>query len=120
LLLSRIVDDSALRTSVKDTWLVESTSRVLSKPRVINTLPGGGRVELRVEAAKDEFSIVFARELRNSNSGANSIGNFPGWAQGSWILTRRMDNGAPERIRIFLRSDPYTYIQFRPFTADKC
>jgi len=118
--LSRIVDDSALRTSVKDTWLVESTNRVLTKPRVMNTLPGGGRVELRVEASQDEFSIVFARELKNSNSGANSIGNFPGWAQGSWILTRRRDNGAAERIRVFLRSDPYTYIQFRPFTADKC
>jgi len=118
--LSRIVDDSALRTSVKDTWLVESPTRVISKARVMNTLPGGGRVELRVEASKDEFDVVFARELIISNSGANSTGNFPGWAQGSWILTRRRDNGAPERIRIFLRSDPYTYIQFRPFTSDKC
>jgi len=120
--LSRIVDDSALRTSVKDTWLVETPTRVLPKSRVMNTLPGGGRVELRVEAAKDEFSIIFARELKNSNGngGANSIGNFPGWAQGSWILTRRRDSGEAEKIRIFLRSDPYTYIQFRPFTTDKC
>jgi hypothetical protein len=119
--LSRIVDDSALRTSVKNAWLIETPGRVLAKPREINTLPGGGRVELRVEASsKDEFNIVFARELKNSNSGANNIGNFPGWAQGSWVLTRRRDNGAAERIRIFLRSDPYTYIQFQPFSTDKC
>jgi hypothetical protein len=47
-------------------------------------------------------------------------GNFPGWAQGSWVLTRRKDSGAATRIRVFLRSDPYTYVQFRPFSADKC
>jgi hypothetical protein len=119
--LSKIVDDSSLRTSLKDTWLVESSVRVMSKPRELHTLPGGGRVELRMEATKDEFTVIFARELKSSNgNGANKTGNFPGWAQGSWILTRRRDNGSAERIRIFLRSDPYTYIQFRPFSADKC
>jgi hypothetical protein len=120
--LAGIVDDSALRTSVKDTWLVESPGRVLARPRVLHTLPGGGRVELRTETSKDEFMVIFARELKssNGNGGANRVGNFPGWAQGSWILTRRRDNGNAERIRIFLRSDPYTYIQFRPFVADKC
>jgi hypothetical protein len=121
--LSRIVDDSALRTSVKETWLVETPNRVLSRPSVLNTLPGGGRVELRVEASKDEFMVIFARELKNSNgngNGANRVGSFPGWAQGSWILIRSKDNGDATRIRIFLRSDPYTYIEFRPFSADKC
>jgi len=118
--LSRIVDDSALRTSVKDTWLIETPSRVLPKARLMNTLPGGGRVELRVEATKDEFMVIFARELKNSNGNGGAASSFPGWAQGSWILTRRRDNGAAERIRIFLRSDPYMYIQFRPFSADKC
>jgi hypothetical protein len=120
--LSRIVDDSALRTGVKDTWLVETPTRVLPKSRVMNTLPGGGRVELRVEAAKDEFSVIFARELKNSNGNGGANSSFPGWAQGSWILTRRRDNGEAVRIRIFLRSDPYAYIQFQPFpsNADKC
>jgi hypothetical protein len=128
--LSRIVDDSALRTSVKDSWLVESPGRVLAKPRELHTLAGGGRVELRTEASKDEFMVIFARELKSSNgnggvnisanNGANSGGNFPGWAQGSWILTRRRETGEASRIRIFLRSDPWVYIQFRPFSADKC
>jgi len=119
--LARIVDDSALRTSVKDTWLVESPGRVLAKPRALYTLPGGGRVELRTEASKEEFMVIFARELKNSNgNGTNRVGNFPGWAQGSWILIRNRNNGDATRIRIFLRSDPYTYIEFRPFSADKC
>jgi len=84
---------------------------VLAKPRALHNLPGGGRVELRAEDARNEFMVVFAREL---------AGNFPGWAQGSWVVTRRKDTGAATRIRIFPRSDPYTYIQFRPFTSDKC
>jgi len=119
--LSGIVDDSALRTSVKDTWLVETPGRVLAKPSEIYTLPGGGRVQLRAEASKDEFKVVFAREHKIPNGGAR-MGSFPGWDQGSWILIRRRDNGEATRIRIFLRSDPYTYIEFRPlpFNADKC
>jgi len=124
--LARIVDDSALRTGVKDTWLIESPARVVGRQSVMQTLPGGGRVELRVEASRDEFMVIFARELKISNGNgaastiANSGGYFPGWAQGSWILTRRRDNGDAERIRIFLRSDPYTYVQFRPLGPDKC
>jgi hypothetical protein len=110
--LAKIVDDSALRANMKDSWLVESPGTVLAKPRVLLNLEGGGRVELRTEAGRDEFGIVFAREL--------GAGYFPGWAQGSWVLTRRNDTGAASRIRIFLRSDYNTYVQFRPFSADKC
>ncbi|MDR2924291.1 MAG: hypothetical protein LBU85_13270, partial [Treponema sp.] len=104
--LGGIADDSTLRTSVKDSWLLESPGRVLARPRAVHNLPGGGRVELRTEDARGEFMVIFARELlgrRNERSG-----NFPGWAQGSWILTRRKDTGAGVRIRIFPRSDPYT------------
>jgi hypothetical protein len=86
---------------------------------VIHTLPGGGRVQVRAETGQKEFMIIFAREL-SSPGGGFLPGAFPGWAQGSWILTRQRDTGAPSRIRVFLRSDPYTYIQFRPFSEDKC
>ena len=112
--IGKIPDDSALRTSVKDSWLVERPGAVLAKPRVLYNL-ADSRIELRSEAGKDEFMVIFAREL---NAGGNSY--FPGWAQGSWILTRRKDTGAATRIRVFPRSDPYVYVQFRPFSADKC
>jgi hypothetical protein len=36
------------------------------------------------------------------------------------MLMRRRDNGAGTLIRIFPRSDQYTYIQFRPFNSEKC
>jgi hypothetical protein len=108
----KIIDDSSIRTSIKDSWLTESPGKVLAKSRVLHNLSGGDRVELRAEAGQNEFMVILAREL--------NAGQFPGWAQGSWILTRRTDTGAAARIRVFLRSDPYTYIQFRPFSADKC
>ena len=123
--IARIVDDSALRTSVKDTWLAESPGRVITRPRTLHTLPNGQRVEIRVEASQDEFAVLFARELNAATTGAAVTtaarnGEFPGWAQGSWLLTRRRDTGAATRIRVFLRSDPYTYVQFRPLSDDKC
>jgi hypothetical protein len=68
-------------------------------------------VEVRADAAGEEFVIVLAREL---------TGSFPGWAQGSWALTRRRDDGSPVRIRVFPQTDFNNYIQFRPFSTDRC
>jgi hypothetical protein len=113
----RIEDDSSLRISLREGWLSEIPGRVLGKKSFIHTLPGGGRVEIRAEAAgRDEFLVILARELKTGEG----PGTFPGWAQGSWILSRRRDTGAPTRIRVFPRSDPYTYVQFFPLGADKC
>ena len=117
--LDKIVDDSALRTRLKDSLLLEIPGKALAWPRARFTLEGGDRVEVRTEAGQDEFMVIFARESTNG-SGANGVnGPFSGTAQGSWILTRR-NNGEASRIRVFLRSDYYTYVQFRPFSADKC
>ena len=117
--IATIPDDSALRASVRDSWLTESPARVLSRPRVLHTLGNGDQVEVRSEAGQDELMIIFAREQKTATGRANT-GQFPGWSQGSWILTRRRDTGAATRIRVFLRSDPYTYVQFRPLSDDKC
>jgi hypothetical protein len=109
--VGHIPDDSSLRISLADSWFTEAPPVVLNRRRTVQTLSGGGRVEVRAEAAGDEFMIILARELN---------GSFPGWAQGSWVLTRRRDNGSPVRIRIFPQTDFNNYIQFRPFSADKC
>jgi hypothetical protein len=61
--------------------------------------------------------VILARELNGDIAGS---GTFPGWAQGSWVLTRRMDDGKALRIRVFPQSDLYTYVEFKPFSADKC
>jgi hypothetical protein len=113
---------------LKNSWFTELPSGVLRRPPELRVLDSGDRVELRTGADRDEFMIILAREQTGGRIGDNqavavprtTTGLFPGWAQGSWILTRRRDTGEPVRIRIFLRSDPYTYVQFRPFTADKC
>ncbi|GHV31748.1 hypothetical protein AGMMS4952_20960 [Spirochaetia bacterium] len=120
--IRRIPDDSSLRSTLADSWFRANPRDVLNKGRQFQTLPGGGRLEVRAEAAGEEFMVILARELKGDTVGP---GTFPGWAQGSWVLTRRTDNGAPLRIRIFPRSDFNTYIQFRPFPAaslvtDKC
>jgi hypothetical protein len=104
------MDDSSLRISLRASWFTEVPGRVTEKPGFIYTLPNGGRIQVRAETAGEELMIILAREWNES---------YPGWAQGSWILTRRRDTGAPSRIRVFLRSDPNTYIQFRPFEQDK-
>jgi hypothetical protein len=109
--LRHISDDSSLRIALKDAWFTEAPPVVLNKTPLLQTLPGGGRVEVRAEAAGEEFVIILAREL---------TGGFPGWAQGSWTLTRRRDDGSPVRIRVFPQTDFNNYIQFRPFSGGRC
>ena len=107
---ARIQDDSTFRTTLLDAWFTEVPSAVLAKRPITHTLPGGDRIQVRAEPGEEEFNVVLARELD---------GAYPGWAQGSWILTRRREDGSFSRIRIFLRSDPYTYIQFRPMDGNR-
>ena len=107
---SVIQDDSSLRAFIRDAWLVERPSAVINNRTFIRNLPGGDPVQVRVERRNNEISVILARE-RN--------GSYPGWAQGSWIYTRDFNTGAPLRIRMFLRSDPQMYIQWRPLGNDK-
>lgn len=108
-----IEDDSALRRSLEAFWFRETPGAVLARPPEMHTLRGGGRIQVRTEtsaASPNEFAVVLARERD---------GAFPGWAQGSWVLTRRRDENHHQnsRIRIFLRSDFNTYVQFRPLSG---
>jgi hypothetical protein len=105
-----IADDSELRARLFDTWFIETPARVLARAGQIETLRSGVRIEVRTERAQGEFGIVLARE-RN--------GSFPGWIQGSWVVTRSLEDGTLLRIRFFPRSDPYTYIQFRPLDGGR-
>ncbi|MDR1142814.1 MAG: hypothetical protein LBK77_01190 [Spirochaetaceae bacterium] len=105
-----IQDDSVLRISIKDSWLTESPARAAANRNFTYTLPGGGPVQVRSVRRGNELTVILARE-RN--------GEYPGWAQGSWVYTRNYTTGAPERIRIFLRSDPWLYVQLRPQGKDK-
>jgi len=119
--VSRITDDSLLRIRLKEQWMLESPVRVLSQGSRIELLETGERVQISTIQGREEFMVIFARELYRGTSLANrrAAGTFPGWAQGSWILTRRRD-GAATQIRIYPRSDQNTHIQLRPLSEDKC
>jgi len=119
--VSKISDDSQLRLNLLNTWLLEVPARVVSLPARTEILGSGERVEVSISEGREVFNIRFSRELMRGTSLSNrrATGSFPGTAQGSWILTRRKDNGEGTQIRIFLRSDQNTFIQFRPFSKDK-
>jgi len=114
---AEIEDDSSLRITIRDEWLLDTPDRVLAKRVLAQTLPGGSRIQVRTEASAGEFAVILARELTGPDG--RSMGTFPGWAQGSWVYARRKSDGAPLKIRVFPRSDPYTYVQFRPLGKDK-
>jgi hypothetical protein len=108
--IGQIEDDSSLRISLAQAWFSEAPGRVINNTAYIHTLPGGGRIQVRAEAGRSEFAVILARERD---------GAFPYWTQGSWSFYRRVEDGSPIRIQIFLRSDPYVYVQFRPLEDRK-
>ncbi|MDR2965003.1 MAG: hypothetical protein LBU88_04440 [Treponema sp.] len=109
--VARISDDSQLRIRLRDAWFYDTPANVLSRRSAIEQLPSGEKVEVRAVNGRNEIMVLLSRE--------NSLGEFPGWTQGSWMLTRRRDTGAGVLIRIFLRSDQFTYIDLKPLSTDK-
>ena len=124
--ISRISDDSILRNKLKDTWFFETPRSVLSMYPGIETLPTGERVRISTVEGREVFVVMLSREqMTGQTSGRQTAertgtGQFPGWAQGSWMLTRNKSTGAGTLIRIFLLSDQFRYIQFRPLDNEKC
>ena len=110
--VARIVDDSLVRYRARSAWLTASPASVLAQPRAVRDLDGGGRVEIRAVGRPSEILVIFARQHRR-------YGQFTGWAQGSWEFARSRNCGAITRARVFPRSDPNTFVQFRPFGADR-
>jgi len=119
--VSRISDDSLLRNKMKETWITETPGRVLSQRARTEVLENGERVLVSAIEGREEFIVLFSRELIRGTSIENRSGTreFPGWAQGSWMMTRRKDTGAGTLIRFFPRSDQNMHIQFRPFDKEK-
>lgn len=106
--IAEISDDSALRLELAGTWFIQPPAEVLRRQPTIRTLPSGERVQIRAErgrAGANEFSHIIEREQN---------GAYKPWAQGACVLTRRLSDGEPIQFRVYLRSDPYTYVQFRP------
>lgn len=103
-------DDSQFRNMIKDPWFTDAPAKVAQLGSSLRMLPSGERIELRSEHIRDELLVILARER-----GAG----FPGWAQGSWVLSRNYSDGRPIRIRYFPRSDPNIYIQFKPYSEDR-
>jgi len=119
--VSQISDDSLLRLRLRDSWMTEVPARVLAQGSRVELLETGERVQVSTVQGREEFMVLFSRELMRGTSVTDrrATGQYPGWAQGSWMLTRRRDTGEGTQIRIFLRSDQNTHIQFRPFNADR-
>ncbi|MCA1948940.1 MAG: hypothetical protein LDL24_00055 [Treponema sp.] len=107
---SRISDDAALRRSLIESYFILPVSQLLKKQSARFTLDTGELVEVRIEKGSSDVLIVLARERQ---------GLYPGWVQGSWILYRNLNDGSPKKIRLYLRSDPYVYVEFRPAGANK-
>ncbi|MCL2557689.1 MAG: hypothetical protein FWE09_04355 [Treponema sp.] len=110
--VAQIVDDSQARFQARDAWLLGRPEQALAMPRTLRRLGSGEMVEIRALARPAEILVIFARQHPRT-------GAFTDWAQGSWEFTRDRASGAITNVRVFPRSDPQTFVQFRPFDEDR-
>ncbi|WP_041396220.1 hypothetical protein [Gracilinema caldarium] len=106
----QISDDAFLRRQLVDSWFTLPIAQVLKQQSKLFTLETGELVEVRVERGGSDVLVVLARERQ---------GLSPGWVQGSWIWYRNLSDGSLKKIRLYLRSDPYVYVEFRPQSSHK-
>jgi hypothetical protein len=124
----QIADDSQLRTQLEKDWFMETPEKVLARRGTLFTLENGEKVQVSVEAGREEFAIFLARERMTGKIAVNDskavprfgMGEYPGFAQGSWILIRKIKGGEASLLRYFPRTDRNMFIQFRPLNNEKC
>jgi hypothetical protein len=74
-------------------------------------------VELRAVRSGTELLVYVSREYAD-RAGRFHFGEYPGWVEGTWILTRTIADGKAVRICYFPRTDPNVYLQLTPFAGD--
>lgn len=102
--LARAPDSARVRAARWEDFLVAPREAALAmKPRVVSD--AGRTWELRVERGRDYFYMLVLPRRGDA---------YPVYAQGAWILKRRVSDGSPVSAKIFLRSDPGTFALVTP------
>ncbi len=102
--LARAPDSARIRAARWEDFLSAPRDAALAmKPRVVSD--AGRSWELRVERNREHFYMLVLPRRGES---------YPVYAQGAWILKRRVSDGAPVSAKIFLRSDPGTFARLTP------
>jgi hypothetical protein len=111
-------DSSELRERYWDSYFSAPRSAVLARsPQSLQT--GAGLFRLSVVDEKEYFYQVISPLAEAAEARAGGIAAPPLYAQGTWILKRSRATGKPIQAKVFLRSDPGTFIRIYP-DADRC
>ncbi len=119
--LKDIPDDSRLRVEYLKEILTSSPRETLGFPEKVLTLPDGSPVRARSEGGGTQVLTILARPLPSPSEGPaeRDLSAFLDYAQGSWVLYRDASSGTPMRVRWFLRTDPYCFLQIRRDGGDR-
>ena len=106
--IDRFPDSASLRMRYWDGFFAAPRSIALSRaPSTLSTGNGSFRL-LSLRSAKSYYLVIAA--LRADASRAEP----PLYTQGTWILKRASADGSPLQAKVFLRSDPGTFIRIYP------
>ncbi len=102
--LARAPDSARVRAARWEDFLTAPRDAALAmKPRVVSD--SGRSWELRVERDREHFYMLVLPRRGDA---------YPVYAQGAWILKRRVSDGSLVSAKVFLRSDPGTFARLTP------
>jgi hypothetical protein len=107
--LSRFPESASIRSAYWDSFFLASEPELLHRPPATVQ---GERSTFKLFAVK---SGGYLYAIANATRGPGDAKSEPIlYSQGSWILKRSSPDGAPLQAKVFLRSDPGTFIRIYP------
>lgn len=101
---SSIAENADVRKKIWDSALTAPIQAALRlKPSV--EINAWGRWSVRVDRNDEALYVIVSPERD---------GDYPVYAQGSWIIKRSLSDGSFIQAKVFLRSDPGTFIRLYP------
>ncbi|MBQ4379276.1 MAG: hypothetical protein II821_08790 [Treponema sp.] len=117
----QIPDSSSIRKNVSENWFYEPLSVVRNNRTELRSNSIGQIFQVRMEEARDIFSIIVAPETKvavdlYTQDGVvhKMVDEYPHDAPGSFVLLRDSTTGKPLHIRYFFAGDSEVFVQFSP------
>ena len=99
-----IAENADIRNRLQDSLISAPRSKALQHKRTI-VHNAWGSWSVAIERGDESFYIIVSPERD---------GAFPVYAQGSWIIKRSNMDGSYQQVKIFLKSDPGTFVRIYP------
>lgn len=110
--LDRVPDSALVRRDIAKSWLLAAPEEIASRHLHIDADSAGNLFKIRSVYLKEKKLLAVV--ISPIDTEFSNLEKVP---QGTWILYRNYETGAPECIKIYPRENPELYLSIRPSSS---